>query len=149
MESTAKRESSYWQVRIMAPNGCPVGGRSCHYFWPKEPKGHVKEKTHEPVTKLVKHCSFPLFNGVIPDGTLVALMTIVWPRYPNGYGQELVAKVSWYRFLLPLKTRRVDGVDAHSIDLSSMPFRWRGVVVRREKCYLRCCPHHLTEVRNF
>ncbi|GFX15728.1 hypothetical protein TNCV_2132141 [Trichonephila clavipes] len=31
-----------------------------------------------------------------------------WPWQPSDYGHELVAKVSWIRFLVPQKTRRAE-----------------------------------------
>ncbi|GFW53233.1 c-factor [Trichonephila clavipes] len=55
----------------------------------------------------------------------------------SGYGQELVAGVSWARVLLPLKTRLVDEVIPPA-----------DVVVRKEGLQLRCPPRHSTEVQN-
>ncbi|GFW55905.1 hypothetical protein TNCV_4390471 [Trichonephila clavipes] len=51
----------------------------------------------------------------------------------NSYGHELMVRI-----LLPLKTHRVDE-DIPPAD----------VVVRKERCQLRCPPCHSTEVQNY
>ncbi|GFU37519.1 hypothetical protein TNCV_4274491 [Trichonephila clavipes] len=77
------------------------------------------------------HCSTYNLNLVLND----ACNNV---PHLSGYGHELVARVSWVRVLLSLKTRRVD---------EAIPPA--DVVVRKEGCQLRCPPRYSTEVQNY
>ncbi|GFX54615.1 uncharacterized protein TNCV_793011 [Trichonephila clavipes] len=46
---------------------------------------------------------------------------------------------------VPPKTRLV----GENLSRAQTFFRWYGVVVRREKCQLRCLPRHLTMAQNY
>ncbi|GFU52306.1 hypothetical protein TNCV_3958321 [Trichonephila clavipes] len=43
---------------------------------------------------------------------MVSFLSVSWPRYPSGYGHELVARVSRVRVLVTLKTHCAEGADA-------------------------------------
>ncbi|GFW43107.1 uncharacterized protein TNCV_1475021 [Trichonephila clavipes] len=50
---------------------------------------------------------------------------------------------------VPLKTRCVGQRCTLNLSRAETSSRWCGVVVRRERCQLRCCSRHLTMVQNY
>ncbi|GFT61553.1 hypothetical protein TNCV_34141 [Trichonephila clavipes] len=91
----------------------------------------------EQVSELLRVCSNCAYAALI-ESILASQWVSQDCLRPSGYSPELVARVSWARALLPLKTRRVD---------KAIPPT--DVVVRKEWFQLRCPPRHPTKALNY